>query len=211
MFRLERLAGVDEVGRGPLAGEVYAAAVMLDPKRSINGLKDSKALSEKKRIALDIEIREHAMAYCVAYVDVPEIDEINILQASLKAMQLAVAGLKPAADYVLVDGNRTPGFHCPSDFLIKGDSKQDAIKAASIIAKVARDQRMLDLHELYPEYGFDKHKGYPTAAHMAALKEHGPCKFHRMSFAPCREALKMESGEPVNEVHVRSASAEESR
>ncbi len=147
MYRLERLAGVDEVGRGPLAGAVYAAAVILNFKDPIEGLKDSKALSEKKRVALDEEIRARAVAYCVAKVEVAEIDRINILQASLKAMQIAVAGLKPAADYVLVDGNRTPGFHCPSDYLIKGDSKSDVIKAASIIAKVARDKRMLELDE----------------------------------------------------------------
>ncbi len=189
MVRPFLLAGVDEVGRGPLAGAVFAAAVILDPEREIKGLADSKALSAKKRQALDEQIRQHALTYCVASADVTEIDEINILQASFVAMQRAVTGLRLAAEFVLVDGNKTPGFHCPSDSLIKGDSKHDAIKAASIIAKVARDREMVELHELYPAYGFDQHKGYPTPAHLEALKQHGPSPVHRMSFAPCRAAV----------------------
>lgn len=190
MYRPDRLAGVDEVGRGPLAGAVLAAAVILDPLHMIHGLKDSKALSEKKRQALDIEIRRYAIAYCIARAEVEEIDQINILQASMVAMQRAVAGLDVEPDFVLVDGNRTPGFACPSDFLIKGDTKHNAIKAASIIAKVARDREMTELHDQYPEYGLRQHKGYPTKAHLAALKRFGPSEIHRMSFAPCRAAVR---------------------
>ena len=190
MYRADRIAGVDEVGRGPLAGAVVAAAVILDPLRPIPGLKDSKALTEKKRELLDVEIRQHAIAYCIARSEVEEIDQINILQASLVAMQRAVAGLQVAPEFVWVDGNRTPGFACPSDYLIKGDTRQDAIKAASIIAKVARDREMVVLHEQYPEYGLAQHKGYPTRAHLAALRQFGPSDIHRMSFAPCREAMQ---------------------
>ena len=182
------VAGVDEVGRGPLAGAVYAAAVILGPNRPIEGLNDSKALSEKKRLILDKEIRANALAYCVAVADVAEIDEINILQASLRAMQRAVDGLQVSPDFVWVDGNRTPGLLVLRITLVKGDARHDAIKAASIIAKVARDQKMTEMHELYPQYGFAKHKGYPTADHMKALEQHGPCPIHRMSFAPCRNA-----------------------
>jgi ribonuclease HII len=186
----ECCAGVDEVGRGPLAGAVYAAAVILDPFAPMSGLRDSKALSEARRDALDVVIRTHALAYCVASASIKEIDEINILQASLLAMQRAVAGLNHPVDFVMVDGNRTPGFACPSEWLIKGDSKFDAIKAASIIAKVARDREMLRLDKLYPAYGFAQHKGYGTPAHLAALQAHGPSSVHRMSFAPCRASLE---------------------
>jgi ribonuclease HII len=186
----ECCAGVDEVGRGPLAGAVYAAAVILDPFAPMPGLRDSKALSEARRDALDVVIRTHALAYCVASASIKEIDEINILQASLLAMQRAVAGLNHPVDFVMVDGNRTPGFACPSEWLIKGDSKFDAIKAASIIAKVARDREMLRLDKLYPAYGFAQHKGYGTPAHLAALQAYGPSSVHRMSFAPCRASLE---------------------
>jgi ribonuclease HII len=186
----ECCAGVDEVGRGPLAGAVYAAAVILDPFAPMSGLRDSKALSEARRDALDVVIRTHALAYCVASASIKEIDEINILQASLLAMQRAVAGLNHPVDFVMVDGNRTPGFACPSEWLIKGDSKFDAIKAASIIAKVARDREMLRLDKLYPAYGFAQHKGYGTPAHLAALQAYGPSSVHRMSFAPCRASLE---------------------
>lgn len=190
MYWREYCAGVDEVGRGPLAGAVYAAAVILDPFAPMPGLRDSKALSETRRDALDVVIRTQALAYCVASASIKEIDRINILQASLLAMQRAVAGLNHTVDFVMVDGNRTPGFACPSEWLIKGDSKFDAIKAASIIAKVARDREMQRLDKLYPAYGFAQHKGYPTPAHLAALQNHGPCVVHRMSFAPCRDALE---------------------
>jgi ribonuclease HII len=186
----ECCAGVDEVGRGPLAGAVYAAAVILDPFAPMSGLRDSKALTEARRDALDVVIRTHALAYCVASASIKEIDKINILQASLLAMQRAVAGLNHPVDFVMVDGNRTPGFACPSEWLIKGDSKFDAIKAASIIAKVARDREMLRLDKLYPAYGFAQHKGYGTPAHLAALQAHGPSSVHRMSFAPCRASLQ---------------------
>ncbi|MFT7132931.1 MAG: ribonuclease HII [Cyclobacteriaceae bacterium] len=190
MYWRECCAGVDEVGRGPLAGAVYAAAVILDPFAPMPGLRDSKALSEARRDALDVVIRTHALAYCIASASIKEIDEINILQASLLAMQRAVAGLNHPVDFVMVDGNRTPGFACPSEWLIKGDSKFDAIKAASIIAKVARDREMLRLDKLYPAYGFAQHKGYGTPAHLAALQAHGPSSVHRMSFAPCRASLE---------------------
>jgi ribonuclease HII len=190
VFWREYCAGVDEVGRGPLAGAVYAAAVILDPYAPMAGLRDSKALSEARRNVLDEVIRTHALAYCVASASIEEIDQINILQASLLAMQRAVAGLQHPVDFVMVDGNRSPGFPCPSEWLVKGDSKLDAIKAASIIAKVARDREMLRLDALYPDYGFAQHKGYPTPSHLAALQTHGPCVVHRMSFAPCRLALQ---------------------
>ena len=189
-YRKDRIAGVDEVGRGPLAGAVLAAAVILDPANPIEGLKDSKALTEKRRIVLDQAIRERAIAYCVARAEVYEIDEINILHATMLAMQRAVAGLSVKAEYAIVDGNRSPVFECPSDWLIEGDTKHDAIKAASIIAKVARDQEMIELDAVFPQYGFAQHKGYPTRMHLAALKKYGPTEIHRMSFRPCRDALE---------------------
>jgi ribonuclease HII len=186
MYRREYFAGVDEVGRGPLAGAVYAAAVVLDPFIRLDGLRDSKLLSEKRRDELDLVIRKKALDYCVASADVGEIDEINILQASMLAMERAVSGLNIAVDFVIVDGNRVPNLACEAEWLIKGDSKSDAIKAASIIAKVARDTEMKRLDRLYPEYGLAKHKGYPTRAHLESLKRHGPSPIHRLSFAPCR-------------------------
>ncbi len=186
MYRREYFAGVDEVGRGPLAGAVYAAAVVLDPFIRLDGLRDSKQLSEKRRVDLDVVIRDKAVAYCVASANVNEIDEINILQASLLAMERAVTGLNVAVDFVIVDGNRIPNLPCDAEWLIKGDSKSDAIKAASIIAKVARDNEMKRLDQIYPEYGLAQHKGYPTRAHLEALKRHGPSPIHRLSFAPCR-------------------------
>jgi ribonuclease HII len=186
MYRKEYFAGVDEVGRGPLAGAVYAAAVVLDPFIRLDGLRDSKLLSEKRRNELDLVIRKKALDYCVASADVGEIDEINILQASMLAMERAVSGLNIAIDFVIVDGNRTPNLACEAEWLIKGDSKSDAIKAASIIAKVARDNEMKRLDRIYPEYGLAQHKGYPTRAHLESLKRHGPSPIHRLSFSPCR-------------------------
>jgi ribonuclease HII len=186
MYRREYFAGVDEVGRGPLAGAVYAAAVVLDPFIRLDGLRDSKQLSEKRRNELDLVIREKALAYCVASANVSEIDEINILQASMLAMERAVSGLGITVDFVIVDGNRIPDLPCDAEWLIKGDSKSDAIKAASIIAKVARDNEMKRLDQIYPEYGLAQHKGYPTRAHLEALKRHGPSPIHRLSFEPCR-------------------------
>ena len=192
MYRREYFAGVDEVGRGPLAGAVYAAAVVLDPFIRLDGLRDSKLLSEKRRNELDLVIREKALAYCVASADVSEIDEINILQASMLAMERAVSGLNIAVDFVIVDGNRTPNLACEAEWLIKGDSKSDAIKAASIIAKVARDNEMKRLDRIYPEYGLAQHKGYPTRAHLESLKRYGPSPIHRLSFAPCRAVAEQE-------------------
>ena len=178
------VCGIDEAGRGPLAGPVVAAAVMLDPERPIAGLNDSKKLSEKRRLALADEIRATALAWCVAEASVEEIDRLNILQATLLAMQRAVAGLEPAPHAAVVDGNRCPRLAVPVEAIVQGDAKVAAIAAASILAKTARDAQMRALHARYPEYGFDRHMGYPTAAHRAALSEHGPCPAHRRSFAP---------------------------
>jgi len=187
----ERVAGVDEVGRGPLAGAVVAAAVILDPNNPIPGLNDSKKLSAKRRDALDALIRERALDFCLGRAEVEEIDEINILEASLLAMQRAVAGLRVSPDRALIDGNRLPALACPAEAVVGGDGLVDAIKAASIIAKVARDQEMEALDVQYPGYGLSRHKGYPTAAHIAALKQLGPSDIHRMSFAPCQRALAL--------------------
>lgn len=183
------VAGVDEAGRGPLAGAVYAAAVILDPARPIEGLNDSKKLSARRREALFEIIQAQALAWCIATASVEEIDRLNILQASLLAMQRAVAGLGLAPAQVLVDGNRAPSFPCPARAIVGGDALEPVISAASILAKVARDRSMLELHTWYPQYGFDKHKGYPTAEHLAALAEHGPCPEHRTSFGPVRRLL----------------------
>jgi ribonuclease HII len=183
-----RICGVDEAGRGPLAGAVYAAAVILDPARSISGLADSKTLSEKRRVALAAEIREHAVAHCVAFATVEEIDAINILQATLLAMKRAVEGLQVIPDEVLVDGLHTPRISIAARAIVEGDRLVQEISAASILAKTARDSEMCTLHETYPEYGFSQHKGYGTAAHLRALKLHGPCAIHRRSFAPVRAA-----------------------
>lgn len=183
------ICGVDEAGRGPLAGPVYAAAVILDDKHPIVGLGDSKKLSESKRDRLAIEIRQHAVAWAIATASAREIDEINILQASLLAMKRAVEALSMRPDEVLVDGLYCPDTGISSRAIVKGDSSVAAISAASILAKTARDHAMLQLHESYPQYGFDAHKGYPTAAHLAALKLHGISPEHRKSFRPVRELL----------------------
>lgn len=183
------LCGVDEAGRGPLAGPVVAAAVMLDPERPIAGLRDSKKLSAAARERLAAEIRLHAAAWCVAEASVAEIDQLNILQATLLAMQRAVAGLALAPDEVWVDGNRCPEWGWRSQAVVKGDDKVAAIAAASILAKTARDQFMCRLHQDYPAYGFAQHMGYCTAAHLAALQAHGACPQHRRSFAPIKLIL----------------------
>lgn len=183
------ICGVDEAGRGPLAGPVSAAAVILDPARPIAGLADSKKLSEKQRDLLAPIIRERALAWAVAYAEVDEIDTLNILQATLLAMRRAVLALSIQPQQVLVDGLYCPQTGIPSEAIVKGDSKVAAISAASILAKTARDELMLKLHVEYPQYGFDGHKGYPTAAHLAALHEHGVSEVHRRSFRPVREAL----------------------
>ena len=189
MYRCEYCAGVDEVGRGPLAGPVYAAAVVLDPFIGIDGLRDSKALSAKRREELNAIVRSESADFSIGRVDVAEIDRINILEASLLAMQRAVNGLRVPLDFVLVDGNRAPPFSWPSGYLVKGDTKFDAIKAASIVAKVARDTEMCELDSLYPGYGFAQHKGYPTPLHLGALERLGLCPIHRMSFKPCKVIL----------------------
>lgn len=183
------LCGVDEAGRGPLAGPVTAAAVMLDPERPIEGLRDSKKLSATARERLAHEIRQHAAAWCVAEASVAEIDQLNILHATLLAMQRAVAGLQMPPDEVWVDGNRCPNWTWRSQAVVKGDDKVAAIAAASILAKTARDQYMCRLHDDYPAYGFASHMGYGTAVHLAALKAHGACPQHRRSFAPVKLVL----------------------
>lgn len=185
------IAGADEAGRGPLAGDVVAAAVILDPSRPIEGLNDSKKLSEKKREALFVEILDKALAYSIARASVAEIDEINILHASMLAMQRAISSLSIHAEHALIDGNRIPPqLPCPAEAVVKGDARHPAIAAASILAKVTRDREIVALHEKYPQYGFAKHKGYPTAVHLAAIKEHGVCAIHRTSFGPVKRALE---------------------
>lgn len=183
------ICGVDEAGRGPLAGPVFAAAVVLDPVRPIIGLADSKKLSERKRDRLAAEIREKAMAWAVAAATVEEIDRMNILQATLLAMARAVKALSITPAQVLVDGNRTPNLQLPMQAIVGGDATVPVISAASILAKTARDAEMLRLHQAYPQYGLDRHKGYGTAAHLAALAIHGPALCHRRSFSPIRELL----------------------
>lgn len=178
------VCGVDEAGRGPLAGPVVAAAVILDPARPIAGLNDSKKLSARRREALAVLIREQALAWAVAEASVEEIDRINILQASLLAMQRAVAALAVRPQSALIDGNRCPRLDCPAEALVGGDGRSAPIAAASILAKTVRDELMLTLHERFRCYDFARHKGYPTAAHLAALRQHGPCSEHRRSFAP---------------------------
>lgn len=183
------VAGVDEVGRGPLVGAVVTAAVILDPARPIAGLADSKVLTEKRRLALAAEIREKALCFAYGRAEPAEIDTLNILQASLLAMQRAVAALAVAPQHVLVDGNRAPRFACAATAVVKGDARVAAISAASILAKVQRDAEMDELHQRHPQYGFDRHKGYPTAEHFAALKAHGPLPEHRRSFGPVRDLI----------------------
>lgn len=187
------VAGVDEVGRGPLVGDVVTAAVILDPANPITGLNDSKKLSEKKREALYEEILAKALAVSVGRASPAEIDELNILHATMLAMQRAVAGLKVRPEKVLVDGNRTPDFGLPSAAVVKGDGLIPAISAASIIAKVTRDREMAELDLCHPEYGFAAHKGYPTKAHFEALSQHGVLPEHRRSFRPVREWLEQHS------------------
>lgn len=182
------LAGVDEAGRGPLAGPVVAAAVILDDRAPVTGLADSKALGARRRERLFDEIRAKALALCIAEASVEEIDRLNILQATLLAMQRAVQGLRLPPRRVLVDGNRLPALALPAAAVVKGDALVPAISAASILAKVYRDRCCAALHAQWPQYGFDGHKGYPTAAHLAALRAHGPCPAHRRSFAPVRAA-----------------------
>lgn len=184
------IAGVDEAGRGPLAGPVVAAAVILDDANPIKGLADSKILTEKKREQLFDEIRAKALCCCIAEATVEEIDALNILQATMLAMRRAVEGLRLKPGKVLVDGNRLPVLRVPAEAIVKGDALVQQISAASILAKVQRDRQCIAMHETYPQYGFAAHKGYGTPEHLAALREHGPLPWHRQSFAPVRDALE---------------------
>lgn len=186
----ELICGVDEAGRGPLAGPVTAAAVILDPAHPIEGLKDSKKLSEAQRDLLAEQIKKHALAWSIAESSVEEIDTLNILQATMLAMRRAVEGLKITPSLALIDGNRCPVMPIRSEAIVKGDDKVAAISAASILAKTARDHLLAELHRVYPQYALDQHKGYPTALHLARLKEFGVSAIHRKSYAPVKALLK---------------------
>jgi len=185
-----RVAGVDEAGRGPLAGPVVVAAVILDPGRTIAGLDDSKKLSPSRREVLFELIQQEALAWSVVEISAARIDELNILQATLLGMRQAVERLATPPELALVDGNRAPRLPCAMRTIVGGDGLEPAISAASIMAKVTRDRIMLNLHQQYPCYGFDRHKGYPTSEHLHRLAEFGPCEVHRRSFAPVRDALQ---------------------
>ena len=183
------IAGVDEVGRGPLIGDVVTAAVILDPNVTITGLNDSKKLSEKKRNQLELEIKQHALSWAIGRASPKEIDELNILNATLLAMQRAVSNLNITPEHVLIDGNRCPELPMTSEAIIQGDGSVPCISAASILAKVERDRDMVALDQIHPEYGFAKHKGYPTALHLEKLTEHGALSLHRKSFKPVQRIL----------------------
>lgn len=189
MTRQLLICGVDEAGRGPLAGPVCAAAVILDPARPIGGLKDSKKLSAANRVRLAEEIRAKSLAWAVAWASVEEIDAINILQATMLAMRRCVLELKTNPDEVWVDGNRCPDLPYPMRAIVKGDALEPAISAASILAKTARDHVMAELAKHYPQYGFERHSGYPTAEHLSAIKLHGVSPVHRKTFGPVRQIL----------------------
>ena len=191
MTSMHLVCGVDEAGRGPLAGAVFAAAVILDPARPILGLADSKKLTEKKRDSLALEIKAHALAWAIASSSVEEIDEINILQASLLAMKRAVDALGLSPSEVLVDGLHCPKLTLPMRAIVKGDSKEACISAASILAKTARDAELYALDKVYPAYGFAKHKGYPTPLHMQMLEQHGVLPIHRKSYAPVKKMMNL--------------------
>lgn len=193
MLTLRLVCGVDEAGRGPLAGPVYAAAVILDTKRPIRGLADSKVLTEKKRSELAAKIKQRALAWSIASSSVEEIDHINILQASLLAMKRAIEALHLLPHHVMVDGLHCPSIAIPAEAIVDGDSKIASISAASILAKTARDEEMCRLHALYPQYDFAKHKGYSTRDHLLRLQTHGACPIHRRSYAPVRELLNREA------------------
>lgn len=183
------VCGVDEAGRGPLAGPVFAAAVILDPERPIEGLRDSKLLSASRRDFLVALIQAHSTAFAIAQASVEEIDRLNILQATMLAMQRAVEGLGVRPEEAWIDGNRCPRLACRARAIVQGDRLHPVISAASILAKTARDAEMLRLHERFPKYGFDRHKGYPTPEHLALLRRYGPSEIHRRSFAPVRRIL----------------------
>jgi ribonuclease HII len=182
------ICGVDEAGRGPLAGPVVAAAVILDPNRPISGLKDSKKLTPANRVRLAMEIHEKALAWAVASASVEEISQLNILHATMLAMRRAVLALSPSADMALIDGNRCPDLSIPCQAIVKGDALEPAISSASILAKTTRDKEMTRLADIYPGYGFERHSGYPTPDHLAALHALGPCQVHRLEFGPVRKA-----------------------
>lgn len=184
------ICGVDEAGRGPLAGAVYAAAVILDPNKPIAGLNDSKKLSAKRRDALEMLIKDQALAYAVSFASAAEIDQINILQASMLAMRRAIEALSLRPNEVLVDGLHCPATSLPTRAIVQGDALEPCISAASILAKTARDRELMRLHALYPQYGFDQHKGYPTAAHRAALVKFGITPEHRLSYAPVKKIVQ---------------------
>jgi ribonuclease HII len=188
-FDTRVVCGVDEAGRGPLAGPVVAAAVILDPARAIDGLRDSKKLSQARRETLAVAIRDGSLGWAIGQASVDEIDQLNILQASLLAMRRAVEALPVVPTLARVDGNQAPRLACGVELIVGGDATEACISAASILAKVERDRLMRALHSLHPEYGFDRHKGYGTALHLESLKRHGPCSEHRRSFAPVREVL----------------------
>ena len=189
---LDIVCGVDEAGRGPLAGPVFAAAVILDPLRPIEGLRDSKKLTEARRDELAPLIREHALAWAIAECSCEEIDSINILQATMLAMRRAVEALQTVPTLALIDGNRCPQMAVRAHAIVEGDDKVNAISAASILAKTARDAALVRLHDLYPQYGFDQHKGYGTPLHLERLRQHGPSPAHRRSFAPVRSLLQVD-------------------
>jgi ribonuclease HII len=184
------VCGVDEAGRGPLAGPVFAAAVILDPRRPIEGLKDSKQLTEARRNELAPQIKEHALAWAIAECSHEEIDSLNIYHATMLAMRRAVEALSTLPTIALIDGNRCPPLSVKAHAVVDGDDKVHAISAASILAKTARDAALVSLHGLYPQYGFDQHKGYSTPLHLERLKAHGPCPIHRRSFAPVRALME---------------------
>jgi ribonuclease HII len=184
------ICGVDEAGRGPLAGPVYAAAVILDPACPIFGLKDSKKLTSTQRERLAAEIKQHAKAWCIASASVEEIEQLNILHASMLAMQRAVLGLNPQAHEALIDGNRCPSLPIQARAIVRGDALEPCISAASILAKTERDKVMRALADMYPNYGFERHSGYPVPEHLAALETHGPCPVHRKLFGPVKKVLQ---------------------
>jgi ribonuclease HII len=194
------IAGVDEAGRGPLAGPVVVAAVILNPARRINGLADSKILTPERREVLDLRIRERAIAFSVVAIEVLDIDRINIFHATMLGMSRALAALAPAPTYALIDGNQLPkALACPARAIVDGDAKEKAISAASILAKVARDKLMCELDQQYPGYGFAQHKGYSTPEHFDALQRLGPCPQHRRSFAPVQACLSRDLFEPLRD------------
>ena len=203
------VAGIDEAGRGPLAGPVVAAAVVLNPARPIAGLRDSKKLSARQRTVLAMEIKKCALSYAIAWADPEEIDQLNILRATLLAMRRATLGLHIRPVHLQIDGNRCPefagtGLDCSSEALVGGDGRVPAISAASILAKVARDGFMTRLHQIYPQYNFARHKGYPTAEHRQALIRHGACPLHRVSFAPVRSVVVAKKTDTDNDNAVAS-------